>query len=217
MDVANIYDNGPMTLIARIKDTLSILSAKKWGHYQISYAEPWPRSSPLVIEMVAASGATTIPANGQITKQLVPLLQVADGEMLQIRFEPKDDVEGVIWELSGTGRFNSHNRHARVSMTSDIRDPYLAGSTVFIMGFQRDLNLEVQNPNPVALNQARFQFMGYRYVLEEITPDLSGITKAGGAPDTVKQAEIKVLLANGDKAAVAQFIGPTTWVPAEGR
>ncbi len=217
MEVANIYDNGPISLIARIKDNVSVYTAKKWAHYQVSYAEPWPRSGPLRVDLVALAGATTIAANGTIAKRLVPILQVSDGEMIQIRFEPLDDVEGVVWEQSGTGKFNSRNTHARVSMRTCLRDPYLATSTVFVMGYQRDMNLEAQNPNPVALNQARFQFFGFRYVLDTLTPDLSSVVDQRGNPDKPKQEEIIRQLAAGDKATVAQYIGPTTWIPAEGR
>lgn len=217
MEVANIYDNGPLSLIARIKDTLSIYTAKKWEHYQIAYAEPWPRSRPLRVDLVALTGNTTIAANGTIAKVLVPLLQVTDGEMICVRFEPLDDVEGVVWEQAGTGRFISRIVHARVDMATCLRDPYLASSTIFIMGKQREMNLEANNPNAVALNQARFQFRGFRYVLDEIVPDLSGIVDQSGKADQKKQQLIIKALAEGDKATVAQFIGPTTWLPAEGR
>lgn len=217
MEVANIYDNGPLSLIARIKDTISAYTAKKWSHYQVAFAEPWPRSGPLRVDMVALAGVTTIAANTNIAKRLVPLLQVTDGEMLCVRFEPLDDVEGVVYEQSGTGRFNSRNNHARVDMASALRDPYLCLTTFFIMGYQRDMNLEVFNPNPVALLQARFQFWGIRYVLDEISPDLSGVVDQSGRADKKKQDDIVRLLAAGDKATVAQYIGPTTWLPAEGR
>jgi len=216
-EVANIYDNGPISLIARIKDNISVYTAKKWAHYQVAYAEPWPRSGPLRIDMVALAGAAIIAANGVIAKRLVPILQVTDGEMIHLRFEPLDDVEGVVYEQAGTGKFNSRNTHARVNMATCLRDPYLATTTLFIMGGQRDMNMEVQNPNPVPLFQARFQFFGFRYVLDAIVPDLSSVVNQNGQPDKAKQEEIIRQLAAGDKATVAQFIGPTTWLPAEGR
>ncbi|MBA7705330.1 hypothetical protein ES703_114158 [subsurface metagenome] len=210
-EVANIYDNGPISLIARIKDNISVYTAKKWAHYQVVYTEPWPRSSPLRVEMVAASLVTFIAANGTIAKRLVPILQVTNGEMLHVRFEPLDDVEGVVYELAGTGKFVSRNTHARVSMVTCLRDPYLATTTFFIMGNQKDINLEVVNPNPVALPQARFQFFGYRYVIEAITPLFPE-----RFTDAQKEA-VRKKLEDGDKETVAQYIGPTTWLPAEGR
>lgn len=216
-EVANIYDNGPLSLIARIKDTISVYTSKKWSHYQVVFAEPWPRSSPLRVDVVALAGATTIAGNGNIAKRLVPILQVTDDEMLCVRMEPLDDVECVVWEQSGVGRFVSRNTQARVDMATYLRDPYLASTTFFIMGYQRDMNLEVVNPNPVALNQARVQFRGYRYVLDEIVPDLGTVVTPQGQPDKKRQDEIIRQLGAGDKATVAQFIGPTTWLPAEGR
>jgi len=210
-EVANIYDNGPISLIARIKDNISVFTTRKWFHYQVVYTEPWPRSSPLRVEMVAASLATTIPANGIIAKRLVPILQVTDGEMLHVRFEPLDDVEGAVYEQAGTGKFVSRNTHARVDMATCLRDPYLATTTFFIMGYQRDMNLEVRNPNPVALNQARFQFFGFRYTIEPITPRFpEQFTDA-------QKEDVRKRLGDGDKETVAQYIGPTTWLPAEGR
>ncbi|TET14047.1 MAG: hypothetical protein E3J81_07440 [Dehalococcoidia bacterium] len=210
-EVANIFDNGPISLIARIKDNISVYTAKKWAHYQVVYTEPWPRSSPLRVEMVAAALVTFIAANGTLAKRLIPILQVTNGEMLHVRFEPLDDVEGVVYQLAGTGKFVSRNTHARVSMTTCLRDPYLATTTFFIMGNQKDMNLEVRNPNAVALPQARFQFFGFRYVLEPITPLF---------PERftdVQKAAVRKKLEDGDKETVAQYIGPTTWLPAEGR
>ncbi|GAI52389.1 unnamed protein product, partial [marine sediment metagenome] len=82
---------------------------------------------------------------------------------------------------------------------------------IFIMGNQKDMNLEVRNPNPVALPQARFQFFGFRYVIEVIIPKFPET-----ATDALKEA-VRKKLEDGDKETVAQYIGPTTWLPAEGR
>ena len=65
--------------------------------------------------------------------------------------------------------------------------------------------------NPIALFQARFQFRGYRYIIETIVPQLPA-----GTTDKQKEEVIR-RLGEGDKEAVAQYIGPTTWLPAEGR
>lgn len=209
-EIGNIYDNGPISPIARIKDNISVYTAKQWLHYNIIYLEPMPRSSPLRVEMVALSGAVVIAGNGTIGKRLLPIMQMVDEEMVHMRFEPLDDVEGVLWEQSGTGKFNVRNVHAHVDMQTGLRDPYLASTTFFVVGYQRDMNLEVRNPNPIALYQARFQFWGYRYGIELIVPNLNSIPEA-------KRPEIIQQLALGNKETVAKYIGPTTWLPAEGR
>ena len=167
-EVANIYDNGPISPVAKIRENLSIWSGGGWEHYRIENIEPIPRSSPTMVDMVTASGATTIAANGTISKQVVQILRLDTGEFLHLRWEPIDDVEGVLWELSSKGRFASRSVHARVTRFTSLRDPYLATTTFFILGKDRDMNLEVRNPNPVALPQARFVFFGYRYKLSEL-------------------------------------------------
>ncbi|MDO9579928.1 MAG: hypothetical protein Q7J06_05100 [Bacteroidales bacterium] len=169
MEVANIYDNGPISPIARTKDNLSIWTVGKWAHFNIANIEPLPRSSPMVAEMVALSGATTLAANGSIAKRIVAILQPTTFEFLHLRWEPLDDVEGVLWEQPGSAKFVAAAVHARVTRFTSVRDPYLATTTFWILGRQRDMNLEVRNPNPVALPQARFVFFGYRYLLTELT------------------------------------------------
>ncbi|MBA7607062.1 hypothetical protein ES703_14214 [subsurface metagenome] len=166
--LSGIYDSDPISPIAKIKENLSIWTRSNWSHFKINYIEPIPRSNPTMVEMVAASGATAIAIYGTIAKRLVAILQLNALEFLQLRWEPLDDVEGVLWQLSSTGRFASRAIHARVSRFTAIRDPYLATTTFFILGRDRAMNLEVRNPNPVALPQARFVFFGYRYLLEEI-------------------------------------------------
>lgn len=174
--VANIYDNGPISPIAKIKENLSIWTLGKWLHYQIENIEPLPRSTPMIVEMVLASGATTILANGIIAKQVVPILQLSDLEFTHLRWEPIDDVEGVLWEQAGTGRFVTRSVHARVTRFTGIRDPYLATTTFWILGRDRDMNLEVRNPNPVPLPQARFAFWGFRYMLKSLAGQPSQTT-----------------------------------------
>jgi len=182
MEVANIYDNGPISPVARIKDNLGIWSENKWLWYQIAFIEPVPRSSPFMVDMVAASGAVTFAAYGTIAKQNIPALLMNDLEMLHLRWEPLDDVEGMLWELSGQSRFSPRGGHARVSLFTGLMDPYLATTTFYIIGKDKEMMLEVRNPNPVALPMARFVFFGYRYILEKLAkePDLKTLLPAQG-------------------------------------
>lgn len=172
-EVANLYDNGPISPIAKIKENLSIYSAEKWEHYRIEYIEGMPRSSPLVVDLVAIALLTTLPAGGTIAKQLVPVLQLNKNEFLHLRWEPLDDVEGLLWLPPGIGRYQTASVVARVSRFSAARDPYLATTTFCILGSatRRDMNLEARNPSPAggyARPQARFAFQGFRYILEKL-------------------------------------------------
>ncbi len=202
--LSGIYDSAPIQPIARIKDNLSILTLGKWEHYIIDYQEPLPPGPASQVEMVSASGATTIAANGTIQKRIVTVLQLDDLEFLHVRFEPLVPVEGLIWEQSGTEKFHAKNVHARVDRYTRQYDPYLATTTFFVLGINRDMNLEVRNPLGYALPIAPFQFWGYRMVLTAW--DFTGISTS----------DLKALKA-GNVETVRHYIGPTTWLPAEGR
>lgn len=169
--VANIYDNGPISPIAKIKENLSIWTLGKWSHFKIENIEPLPRSSPMIAEMVTLSGATTIAANGIINRSIIPILQIGDSQFFHLRWEPLDDVEGILWEQATKGRFTGRAVQARVSLFTATRDPYLATTSFWIFGLNRDMNLEVRNPNPVALPQARFVFFGFRYALSNLASE----------------------------------------------
>lgn len=175
--VANIYDSSPISPIVRIKDNVSVWSENIWKHFKCVFLEPVPRGSPMTVEMVVLTGNTTIAANGSLPKRVLPILQMNAGEMLHLRWEPLDDVEGLLWELGGQARFNPRGAHARVDLHTSARDPYLATTTFYILGgVNLDMNLEVRNPLPVAQASARFSFWGFRYIVEPLTTEPSNTT-----------------------------------------
>lgn len=174
--VANIYDNGPISPIAKIKQNLSIWSENRWMHHRIDFIEPIPRCTTFTVEMVTFSGATTIAANGTITKRLITFLLMNRNELLHLRWEPVDDVEGRLWELAEAARFAPRGGHARVSRFTALRDPYLATTTFWILGPNKDMQLEVLNPNPIALPSARVAFWGFRYMLSVLPNEPSDTT-----------------------------------------
>ena len=168
MQVANIYDNGPISPVARIKDNLAIWTSGKWEPYQIQFIEPIPRSSPLRVDFVDLSGAVTVAANGTIARQLAQVLRLSRDEFLHLRWYPIDDMEGILWEQSSQGRYSARSVQARVNLWTEEWDPWLATTTFFILGMNRDANFEIRNPMGIAWPQARFVFFGYRYVLDEL-------------------------------------------------
>ena len=208
MQIANIYDNGPLSPIVRIKENLSVWTRGKWEHYNVIFEEPIPRSSPMVAELVTLSGATTLAAAGTVAKQLIAFLQLNEGEFLHLRWEPLDAlIEGVLWEQPGTARLTTRAVHARVSSNTWLRDPYLASTTFFILGRDRNMNLEARNLSPAyASPTARFAFFGYRYLVTPIPENINELT-----------VDQRTKLSQGDKKTVEQLIGNTTWLPAEGR
>jgi len=173
MEVANIYDNGPISPIARIKDNVSIWTENKWLSYNISYIEPIPFSSPFMVDMLTVAPAVvTLAANATLAKRVVPVLQLNKDELIHLRWKPLDDVEGRLYELGAAARFSPRGGHARVTLFTEIADPNLATTTFWILGGQnKDAQIDVVNPNPVAIAVARFAFWGFRYILTPLTAE----------------------------------------------
>jgi len=190
-ELSGIYDSAPIQPVAKIKENLSIWTRAKWSHFQIVFIEPFPRSSQTQVDAVNAAGATTVAANGTIAKQNVAILQLSEFEFLHLRWEPIDDVEGVLWEQASSGRFVTRGTHSRVDIRTRFRDPYLATTTFFILGMDRDMQLEVRNPLPVAQPAARFQFWGFRYLLEEHTEAKAKAIDAGSVQTSWLPAEAR--------------------------
>lgn len=204
-ELSGIYDSAYIQPIARIKENLSIWTQGAWSHYVIDFQEPIPPSPASTIEMVVASGATTLAANATITRQVIAILQPSELEFLQVRFEPLDNVEAVIWEQATQARFASRNIHARADMNTRNWDPALSTTTFFILGMNRDMQLEIRNPMGYATPLARVRFWGIRMILS-----------AFPLPEGLAAAD-RNLLSRGDRDAVRAVIGNTTWLPAEGR
>lgn len=166
--VANIYDNGPISPVVKIKENVSLWTSNLWEHNMVEYIEPIPRGSPMVVDFVAASGAVTIAANGSIAKRVALILQLAKGEFLHLRWYPIDDMEGILWEQASQGRYATRAVQARVNLYTEEWDPWLATTTFFITSVDRDANIEVSNPMGIAWPRARFVFFGFRYILSPL-------------------------------------------------
>ena len=194
--LSGIYDGGVIAPVAKTKENLSIFTLGQYSHYRIEFIEGMPWSSQMVVEMVVASGATTIAAGGTIAQQIVNILQLNLNNLLHLRWQPLDDVEGVLWEQASVGRNVTRGVHSRVDLFTQTKDPYLATTTFFILGRDRDMTLEVRNPRPVTQALARFVFFGYRYVLKPWSDDKQ---KGEAVIKGIEEGRI-----------------PSTWLPAEG-
>lgn len=198
-----IYAPGPIKPIVKIKENLAIWTNNIWEYFRADYIEGLPRSPAMTRDMVAAAGATTLAANGTIAKRVTDIVQANVLEFLHLRWEPVDNVEGILWEKSGQAKFQARNVVARVTKSTGLHDPYLATTTFWVLGIDRDMNLEVRNPMGYAVPAARFAFWGYRYVLSSL--------------QSVIQAGDQAAMRAGDLDAVRRVFGSVTFVPAEGK
>ena len=219
-ELSGIYDAGPITPVCRIKENLAIWTTNIWDYYKVDFIEGIPRSSQTVVEMITASGRTNLAANAPIPKiGLAPLL-LNEGEFLHLRFEPLDDVEGILWEQPSQGRLATRAIQARVSLYSWQMDPDSAATTFFILGRDRLMNLEVRNPNAVMIFVARFVFWGYRYLVEHISVSDKVRAYLQRVEPEAAETRVETLLTSlkvGDEQIAKAVLGPTTWLPAEGK
>ena len=167
MEVANIYDSGPISPIAKVGENIAVWRDNAYVPYKIQWYEGIPQSSPFVVDMVAISGATNIPAGGQTQKSITVTLQMYPDELLHLRWEPIDDVEGLLWELNNQARYATKGAQGRTSPFTWRRDPWLSTTTFWILGQNRDPSIGAFNPWAIAQPTARFAFWGYRYILTE--------------------------------------------------
>jgi len=189
--ISGLYDSAPIQPVVKIKENISIYTRAKWQHYSVEYIEPMPRSSPFTADLVALANPAggVLAAAGQINKQLLAILQLDDGEFLQLRWEPIDDVEAVLWETAPTGRFVTRGAHCRVDIGTRLRDPWLSTSQFFVIGKDRDAQIQIFNPLAVAQPTARLKFFGFRYVIEPLSSQISADITAGRKPTTYLPAE----------------------------
>jgi len=203
-EISGIYDSSVISPVAKVKQNLAIMTHTRYEYYQIDYLEPIPPGPANIVDAVTASGNTSIAAGGTIQKQIVTILQVNHLELLHLRFKVLDaGIEAVIWELSGQQKFKSKNLHCRIDQDADRCDPTFSGTTFFVLGIDRDMNLEVRNSMGYAAPMARVMFWGFRYMLRPIVSeqhsDYNNLSQ--GDPEAIRRANI----------------GPVTFLPAEGR
>lgn len=168
MEVAGIYDNGPISPVAKINENLAIFFDKAYRFYRIEFIEGIPESSPFVIDLVAIANQVNIAAGQNIQKQAIQVLLMNENELLHLRWEPLDDIEGQLWQLPSQSRYSPKGGQATVSPFTRDHDPYLATTTFFILGQNKDPQIGAFNPEAIAQPTARFAFWGYRYILSPL-------------------------------------------------
>jgi len=168
MQVANLYDNGPISPIAQILEHLAIWSEQRWMPFRIEDIEPLPRSSPFIIDLITISGGVPLVPTAAIAGQLVGVLQVNANELVHFRWFAIDDIEGQLWELSRMARFSSRGAQAGVNLFTPVYDPWLTTTTFWVLGGPGDKDARVgcTNIGGAILPQARLGFFGYKYILK---------------------------------------------------
>lgn len=222
-ELSGIYDSYYIQPIAKVNESVGCLVGQLYEFYNIIYSEGLSPGPAMVLDICNIPPIGVLPANGTIAKKVVPALQLNANELLQVRWEPIDIVEGLIWELSGQQKNATGQLHSRVDKGCRSRDPALALATFFILGYGQarlDFSLECRNPLAYAQPTARFQFWGHRFKVNPLKLDTKIATYLARMRNTVAQVptaqELKDLLAAGDRDTIRDILGPVTLVPVVG-
>lgn len=145
-----------------VHDELEIWTQGKAQFYRVTYKVGLPPGASGVNDFGAIAAA------GTVAKAVVNLLQLEDGYLTRMRFRPLDDLLLRLYELGGTALNYTQNLQAEVSLFTELDDPEFTLSEFFVLGSNRDIQIEVVNPRPSALARSRVKFWGERYLVEAI-------------------------------------------------
>ena len=180
----------------RIKQNLAVWSQQSWQYFNVDYIEGIMPSSPTVIDRGAAV------ANATIAAAEIALLDVDVNELMQIRWAPLDDVEGVLWLTRSQAKGATRGVHSRTSKGLSAFDPLYETTEFNILGRDRNAFIEVRNLGDYGLAQARFVFWGWKYIL----------TPLKNVDDQIDVHGIMWPVTKGTSTPI-----PMTYVVAEGR
>lgn len=217
--ISGIYDSYAVQPDCKIGENIGIFSLGKWSYHQVNFIEGIPAGPASTIDMVLQTGNTFIGANAALVKAIAPMLQMYDNEFMKVRFEPLDNIEVRIWELSGQAKNTARQLQSRSDRNSRWYDPYAALGTFWVLGFNRDVNIEVLNPLGYIQPTARVIIWGIRYLLNpviNIDDILDDMVKAHRLRPEQKSGYLSKMN-TGDPATIKEVLGPVTMIPAEGK
>jgi len=183
MNNPGAYRAGPIQPICDVGQNVLLVNRQSYNLYTVAYLEPLNRSFPFVFNAGAVlAGATTTIQNTQ------NILDMAYGELSQIRARVIDDINVVVAQPQVMARQGSQNQVATFNLFSALYDRYDHLSEFYIFENQR-IFLTITNSTQYNLAQARVSFYGFRYVLWGIEgASVGGSLKPKRRFDTIQQA-----------------------------
>ena len=191
------FSAGPIEPIVKVGENVLLVSNRSYDLYQVAYIEQLERSFPLIYNAGAiVAGANSVIQNTQ------NILDMAFGQMSQIRARVIDDIDVVIYQGQATQRMTTKNQTANINAFSALYDPYDHLSEFYIFEDQR-LFLQITNPTGYNLPQSRISFYGFKYQLF----GAAGIANNGHVRPLRSFASIKEATASGEKFTVVPIGG----------
>ena len=202
------YSSGPILPVVKIGQNLGVFTQSTYRFYRVLHIEPFPATRQTTFDFGAVNTAASS------TQQEVTVINAMEGSLQHVRCFVLDDIELEIAQIRASGRFLANTVQARITLYTQAHDPYLATTTLFVLGKDKPVFGIATNRTGYNLLQSRVVFFGFRYILDRLNPlqekALQALTlnTAGELPDTDEGVRMKTMLAKGLTATI---------VPAEGR
>jgi len=147
--------------IRKINEYISVWYDSKWHHFNIIYIEPLPPSYDTIKDFGSISNGSSL------SNQKLDLIELDDLELGQFRFKVLDDIQVTVFQPKASKRFAIKNTTIRVDKLSQLYDPDLEFSEIFVYKDKYPY-VDVENNSGEDLSKTRIIFFGYRFVLEEL-------------------------------------------------
>lgn len=111
MEYAQLYRPGLIAPVAKPGENVLVFSQTSYLLYRVAYVEPLPPSPALTIDN--GSLAAGLPLNAIDTQTI---LDMANGQLAQLRFRVLDDINVQINQPSQLVRFTNKNKTATINL-----------------------------------------------------------------------------------------------------
>lgn len=156
---------GEVRKVAHPGEHIILVTTDRYRLFQVAYVEPLTMSFPLIIDVVASSGAANIPPGQTLPDfNTQNFLDMEYGQLGQFRAKVHDDIDVVVLEPAQVALRNTKNVLTNINAFDARRDPQGQLTESFVFEINR-LYLRVTNPSGYTITRARVAFWGFRYVL----------------------------------------------------
>ncbi len=115
-----------------------------------------------------AAGSEIVTGEAGVPDLVKGFLEMPKNELAQIRFKLLDDIEVRVFQPRRAGRFTTNAVQFVIDKRIEEIDPTLKLTEIFQFE-DRSLAFIIRNPTNYNLSSSRILFMGYRYVLKELS------------------------------------------------
>lgn len=166
---------GLMEPVALIGQNVAIRYINELHIKRVTFVEAIPPFQALDVGAVAAQTRSA--------RTAMPNLDLADNEFGQFRWYPLDDMQVLLWLPQAQGKSVLRNIMVPMDATVVHRDPCLHLTEFFVWEDNHPF-VEVINYRDYPITMARIITMGFRYRVDDVTPEVKDAILKGDMPVT---------------------------------